>query len=85
MRLRSGSVGSMILAAEYIPSPLQLMLESESPLGKLDSRLSDSPVSRKPGVFRFGGNRESGNPRFPIRPGVPGEAGPGRGFPGLQV
>ena len=38
---------------------------------------------------RLAGNRETGNPRFPIRPGPPGigvlgAAAAGRGFPGLR-
>ncbi len=71
----------MILAAEYIPSPLRLMLRvgRHSGIGNLSG--IGSPVSRFLAgngegipVFRFG-RREAGNPRFPIRPG------PGIGVP----
>jgi hypothetical protein len=84
-----------ILAAEYIPSLLQLMaLDARTSIG---NRESDPPFnfSRFLGGFpdsRFpthripspgNGNRETG--RFPIRPGT-GNRGPNsasRGFPGL--
>jgi hypothetical protein len=78
----------MILAAEYIPSPLKLMLVTWEigfpiPPGFSGKRgLPDSPDSES------GNGGETGNPRFPIRPGpgigVPGAAAArGRGFPGL--
>ncbi len=60
----------MILAAEYIPSPLRLILGRHSGIG---NRIPRFPIFL-PGIgeaipdSRFG--RETGNPRFPIRPGT---------------
>ena len=63
----------MILAAEYMPSPLRLILGRHSGIG---SRIPPGPFPG-PGVLpgngggipapRFG--QETGSPRFPIRPG----------------
>ncbi len=82
----------MILAAESIPSPLQLMLVTpELGIGKSDSPVHPGFFSKKPGISssRFpipdsAGNRDREIP--PIRPGT-GNQGPGaagRGFPGLR-
>ncbi len=89
----------MILAAESIPSPLQLMLVTpELGIGKSDSPVHPVFFLEKTGDFKFpipdsrfpipdsAGNRDREIPRFPpIRPGT-GNRGPGaagRGFPGL--
>ncbi len=70
------ALSGMILAAEYIPSPWTAVDTRH-----LGSRIPDSPDFPifLPGIgegipdSRFG--RETGNPRFPIRPG------PGIGVP----
>ncbi len=69
----------MILAAEYTPSPLRLMLglARESGIGSPESAPIPDFFCRESGMPGIGEGipdsrcgRETGNPRFPIRPGT---------------
>jgi hypothetical protein len=84
----------MILAAEYTPSPLPLMLVTQEigfPIpsppvfpvnGDHNFPFPDSPESRNGG----GGELETENPRFPIPDSTAnGKRGPGGGGPGIQA
>ena len=81
----------MILAAEYIPSPLQLMLVAQETAGIPDSPVSQLfgkrgvlvsrvPVSRFAGVGKRAGNRESPFPDSAAN----GNRGPRGGGPGIS-